>query len=171
MLIEIATFPGIIVHEMAHALFCRILGVRILKVCYFKFGNPAGYVLHDTPDSIFKQFLISTGPLFINTIFGAIIAFPGALGLLKLQISNPIEYFLLWLGISVAMHAFPSTGDAKSFLHSIWFHKAPVFLKLLITPIALLIYIGALGSMFWLDIIYGVGVVLLFPKLLLLILK
>lgn len=48
-LISILTFPGVIVHEIAHQLFCRICGVAVLDVCYFKAGNPAGYVVHEIP--------------------------------------------------------------------------------------------------------------------------
>lgn len=25
-----------------------------------------------------------------------------------------LDYFMIWLGVSIAMHSFPSTGDAKS---------------------------------------------------------
>jgi len=166
MLTSIATFPGIIVHEMAHQMFCRMQGIRVLKVCYFRLGNPAGYVLHDVPDNVFQHFLVSSGPFFVNTILGAVVALPGALRVLKLQMPTPMEYFLLWLGISIAMHAFPSAGDAKSLLRSIWLRPSSIFAKLLGTPIVVVIYIGALGSVFWLDILYGVGVVMLFPKLL-----
>lgn len=40
-LIAALTFPGVIVHEMAHQLFCRLFRVAVLDVCYFRFG-PAG---------------------------------------------------------------------------------------------------------------------------------
>lgn len=35
-LISIATFPGVIVHEAAHQLFCRLTKVAVLDVCYFR---------------------------------------------------------------------------------------------------------------------------------------
>lgn len=171
MLLAIATFPGIIMHEMAHLIFCRIQGIKVFKVCYFRLGNPAGYMLHDTPDSAFQHLLICCGPFFINTICGAVVAFPGALRVMKLHAGTPVEYFLLWLGISIAMHAFPSTGDAKSLLRSLWLRPTSIFAKLLGTPVALVIYIGALGSFFWLDLIYALAVVMAFPKLLTLLLR
>ena len=43
LLIALATFPGVIVHEAAHMLFCRLRGVAIFKVCFFRVGNPAGH--------------------------------------------------------------------------------------------------------------------------------
>lgn len=48
-LISIVTFPGVIVHEMAHQIFCRLCGVAVFDVCYFRFGNPSGYVVHEIP--------------------------------------------------------------------------------------------------------------------------
>ena len=47
VLVSAVTFPGVVVHEAAHMLFCRIRGVAVLDVCFFRFGNPAGYVVHD----------------------------------------------------------------------------------------------------------------------------
>jgi hypothetical protein len=45
ILVSVLTFPGIIFHELGHQLFCKFTGVRVIKVRYFRFGNPAGYVL------------------------------------------------------------------------------------------------------------------------------
>ena len=51
-LISLVTFPGVIVHELAHVVFCRLTKTPILSVCYFRLGNPAGYVIHERPSSI-----------------------------------------------------------------------------------------------------------------------
>src|ERR1039458_3184559 len=69
-IITCLTFPGVVVHEFAHALFCQMTGTRILKVCFFRFGNPAGYVLHERPASTWHHILIGIGPLFVNTLLG-----------------------------------------------------------------------------------------------------
>lgn len=61
-LITILTFPGVIVHELAHQIFCRICRVAVFDVCYFKFGNPAGYVVHEHPKNAYSQILIGIGP-------------------------------------------------------------------------------------------------------------
>lgn len=65
-LISILTFLGVIVHEIAHQLFCRICGVAVLDVCYFKAGNPAGYVVHEIPKKPSTNILIGVGPFFVN---------------------------------------------------------------------------------------------------------
>ena len=165
-LISIITFPGVIVHEIAHQLFCRLAGVSVLDVCYFRFGNPAGYVIHEIPRKPQQSLLIGIGPFFLNTVVGAIIALPAAIPVLKFETGSPLNYVLIWLGVSIAMHSFPSTGDAKSIWDAI---KGPeIFLpaKIVAVPIVGLIYICAFGSMFWLDLIYGGFVVMALPNIL-----
>lgn len=167
IVISILTFPGIIVHELGHLLVCRLLGVQVHKVCYFRFGNPAGYVVHDAPGSAMRHILIGIGPFALNSVVGALIALPGMLPLVQLHSASRFGYILIWLGVSIAMHAFPSTADANGIWRSIWSREAPILAKLLGTPIVIIIYIGALGSVVWLDLIYGVGLPLLLAKLLL----
>lgn len=159
------TFPGVIVHEMAHQLFCRLCRVAVMDVCYFRFGNPAGYVLHEHPRSPYQHLLIGVGPFLLNTVVGAAIAFPAVTPVLKFGAGDPLDLFLVWLGVSIAMHAFPSTGDAASLQQSLRAHPSFLF-RLVLMPIVVLIYLGAIGSMFWLDAIWGVSVAVLLPTLL-----
>src|ERR1700746_614260 len=70
LLISLVTFPGIVVHELAHQLFCRWNRVAILKTCYFQLKNPAGYVVHEIPKHAHTSLLIGLGPFFVNTIMG-----------------------------------------------------------------------------------------------------
>ncbi|MEI8280913.1 MAG: DUF3267 domain-containing protein [Armatimonadota bacterium] len=162
-LITWVTFPGVVVHELAHALFCRLFGVGIYEVKYFQFstgfGQPAGYVIHENADSAWKNLMISIGPFFVNTILGAVIGASAATPVLQFKGGDIIDYILIWLGVSIAMHAFPSTGDAKSIRQSLADPSTSLITKIWATPIVWLIYLGALGSMFWLDAIYGVMVV------------
>jgi len=64
------------------------------------------------------------------------------------------------------MHAFPSTGDAASIWATVRSPETPLATRLLAVPIVGLIGLGAVGSFFWLDLFYGVGVVILLPRLL-----
>ena len=113
LLISLFTFPGVIVHELGHAVFCWLLGIRVAKVCLFRFGNPAGYVLHEQPANALQHVLISYGPFFVNTMLGAAVAAPATVPLICFS-NRHSAYLLIWLGIYIAMHAFPSTGDAAS---------------------------------------------------------
>ncbi len=163
------TFPGVVFHELAHALFCRLFGMEIYKVQYFQFsikwGAPAGYVIHKPSTKAWQNVLVGVGPFFLNTIVGAIVAAPASLSVFQFGKGDAFDYLLIWLGVSIAMHAFPSTGDAAVIWKSL---KAPTtskLTKILGIPIVGIIYIGAYGSMLWLDVLYGVAVAGLLPRL------
>jgi hypothetical protein len=132
------------------------------KVVYFRFGNPAGYVIHDRPTNVWKHILIGIGPLFVNTALGLLI------GILALPVRRDDRIFvpLMWLAVSIAMHSFPSTGDARSIWGALWHQRAPISARLLATPLVGLIFLGAIASVFWLDLIYGVGIAVGIPNLL-----
>ncbi len=164
-LVSIATFPGVIVHELAHQIFCRFNRVAVLEVCYFQFKQPSGYVVHEIPSKSSHYIWIGIGPFLINTILGAIISLSAAIPVLKFSSGSILDYFLIWLGVSVAMHSFPSTGDAQNIWQAIKSKETPIMLKIIGRPIVGLIYLGAIGSVFWLDLLYGIGVAMLIPNL------
>ncbi|NIM04841.1 MAG: DUF3267 domain-containing protein [Armatimonadetes bacterium] len=165
-LIALVTFPGVIVHEIAHQLFCRLCGVAVLDVCYFRFESPAGYVEHEPPRRISQHVLIGIGPFIVNSLLGAFIALPSAVAVLQFEAGTVLDYILVWLGVSIAMHAFPSVADAKSIWQAIWSEGTPTLTRLMVTPVVGLIYLGALGSFLWLDLAYGVVLAVGFPYLL-----
>jgi hypothetical protein len=165
-IVSIVTFPGVIVHEMAHQFACRLSRVAVLDVCYFRFGNPVGYVIHEKPISVYQNLIIGIGPFIFNTVLGALIAAPGAIPVLEFESAQPIDYFLIWLGVSIAMHSFPSTGDANSIWHSLWSEKSSLLAKIIGSPLVVIIYLGAFGSIIWLDLFYGLAVAMLIPNML-----
>jgi hypothetical protein len=166
-LIALATFPGVIVHEVAHMWFCKLRGVAVLDVCFFRFGNPAGYVAHEEITNFNTALLVSVGPFIVNSLLCMFICFPAFLPVRIFGVSDFPSYFLLWLGISIGMHAFPSTGDG----HALYQHarKAAAsgsILAILSFPLVGLIYLANIGCIFWLDYLYGVAIGLGLPALL-----
>jgi hypothetical protein len=164
-LISLVTFPGVIVHELAHQLFCRWFKVPVFKVVYFQTENPVGYVVHEIPSSKWQSIMISIGPFIVNTVVGGLVAFPAALPVFKFNTGGPLDYLLIYLGVSIAMHAFPSTGDADAIWQHIKDKGTSIWVKILGYPIVGLIYLGALGSFIWLDLIYGIGIAVGLPNL------
>jgi hypothetical protein len=164
-LISLVTFPGVIVHELAHQLFCRLFKVPVFQVVYYQFGNPCGYVLHEKVSNKWQGMMISVGPFIVNTIIAALIALPASLPVFKFDTGGLIDYLLIYLSISIAMHAFPSTGDANSIWHALKETDTPIWAKIVGCPIVGLIYIGSVGSMIWLDLIYGIGIAVGLPNL------
>jgi len=111
-LYNLLTAPGVVMHELSHAFFCLTAGVKIHRVKLFQFGKIAGYVEHEEPTKFYQGFLISLGPLILNSLF-ALLAFS--------QWRAPDRHWQpwvwLWLGIGVALHAIPSNEDANCMLH------------------------------------------------------
>jgi hypothetical protein len=160
------TFPGVVVHEIAHQLFCYFYKIPVYHVCYFRFGNPSGYVIHGPAQKPWHNVVVAIGPFFVNTIVGSLIAAPAVLPIWKFQSGDPLDFILAWLGVSIAMHSFPSTGDAKSILATVKAPGVPFHTKVWAYPVVGLIYLGAVGSFFWLDFFYGVAVAAALPALL-----
>lgn len=170
LIISYLTFPGIIVHEFAHQVFCRLLRIPVYEVVYFRFGNPCGYVTHESSNDPLKVFLTSTGPFLINTLMGLAILTPVSIPILRFrEYDSPLHLLLAWVGFSILMHAFPSTGDAKVMVERILKNENVGFpAKLLSAPVIGLIYLGAIGSVVWLDFFYACAVAMLIPNLLVL---
>lgn len=167
-IISILTFPGVMVHESAHLLFCKWRGVPVLEVCFFRFGNPAGYVVHCKTNDFTTSFLVSVGPFIINSALCVLICFPAYAPIKVFGLSHPLSYVLLWFGVSIGMHAFPSIQDASNLWEEAKIavrHKNP--LAIISFPLVVLIYIANIGSVFWLDFIYGMALGLGLPALLL----
>src|SRR5215831_7036948 len=114
-LINILTFPGVIVHELARRSFCRLARVAILDARYFGAGDPGGYVDYEPPRKRWQAVAIEIGPFFVNTLLGVLIATPGVIPLLLFGIESGslLDYVLVWLGLSIAIHTFPTVEDAK----------------------------------------------------------
>lgn len=153
-LISTIAFPGVIAHEFGHMIFCRIFNVRIRKVCYFRFGNPAGYVIHDAPDNFSQAFFIDIGPFIISNIL-AILAFVFAI-----SPSDNMEnegFIFAWLGISFAIHSFPSNADAKALWSATKRHSRKNILLMLVgLPFVLLIYVVNSLRFIQFDLIWAV---------------
>jgi Putative zincin peptidase len=111
-LISVLTFPGAMLHEFAHKIFCDIQHVPTSKVVYFQFGNPAGYVLHEKPTTFQQTFWISVGPLLINSIAAIVVAIIAS----AFPLPDGIALCLSWLAISFGAHSFPTNSDVQSIL-------------------------------------------------------
>ncbi|MGE5610481.1 MAG: DUF3267 domain-containing protein [Bacillota bacterium] len=165
-LISLLTFPGVIVHEAAHFLFCRLLGVAVFDVCYFRVGNPAGYVIHEPTASFNKTFLISVGPFIVNSLLCILLCFPAFVPVRVFESKDAFSYLLIYLGVTIGMHAFPSTHDAQNLWRgAIAAAKGLNPLAVLSFPLVILIYIANALSFFWFDVFYGLGLGLGLPEI------
>jgi hypothetical protein len=162
--ISIVTFPGVIVHEAAHLLFCRLNKLAVFDVCYFRFGNPAGYVIHESTTDFKKAFLVSMGPFFVNSILCVIFCSAAFLPAWELEVQDPLAYFFYWLGISIGMHAFPSTQDMKG-IWQLMPGEAKRFniLAIVSYPLVAIVFVLNLLRVVWADLGYGLAIGILLP--------
>jgi len=158
------TFPGVIVHETGHLFFCRLFRLAVYDVCFFRFGNPAGYVIHERTDNFTASFFVSMGPFFVNTLLCMVFCTAAFLPVWALKVQDPLAYFFYWLGLSIGMHAFPSKED----LSNIW-ELAPErakhgnLLAVLSLPLIGILFVLNYARIIWADLGYGIAVGILGP--------
>lgn len=167
-LISLVTFPGVIVHEIAHRFFCDLAKVPVYEVKYFRLGNPAGYVIHSRTNDLRQNFLISIGPLIVNTILCALIAFPAVfpLFILNAEEYSGIFIVLLWIAFSIGMHAFPSNEDIQNYITAVKEAKNKSFLYAISWVFGLIVRIANLLRFFWFDAIYAFAISMILPLML-----
>jgi len=140
--------PGVVAHELAHLFFCICARVKVHKVKLFQFGETAGYVIHDEPRRFDQAFLISFGPLLINSS-ASLFLFSQLRGPYQLK-----QLVFLWFGIVIGLHAIPSIGDAKTLFQiansRVW--RNP--LVLISYPFILILYILNILKRLHIDIVY-----------------
>ncbi len=163
-LIAALTFPGVIVHEAGHLFFCKLFRLHVYDVCFFRFGNPAGYVLHEKTDNFKALFFVSMGPFFANTLLCIVFCTAAFLPIWELKVDDLLAYFYYWLGLSIGMHAFPSTAD----LSNLW-ELAPELarkwnpLAIVSLPLVAILYVLNFARVIWADLWYGIAVGILGP--------
>lgn len=169
-LIALITFPGVIVHEIAHRFFCDLMKVPVYDVCYIRVGNPAGYVVHGPVEKLSSAFLISVGPFIVNTLLCSLIAVSSVVPTYVLgdSVTNSgWHMFLMYIAISIGMHAFPSKEDLNNFHEQV--KRAKGFSPLLIFShiVGAIFFVARLLSFVWFDLIYAFLVATILPLLIL----
>ncbi len=162
--VSLATFPGVIVHEAGHFFFCRLFKLAIFDVCFFQVADPSGYVVHEKTEKFAPTFFVSMGPFFANTVLCILFCSTAFLPVWELEVSDPVAYFFYWLGLSIGMHAFPSTTD----LEILWQitpteAKQGNLLAIASYPIVAVLYVLNFARVIWADLGYGIAVGILAP--------
>jgi Putative zincin peptidase len=169
LIVSLLAFPGVVLHEYAHAWACRRLGIRVLKVCYLRLGNPLGYVLHEQPAYAVQHILVAVAPFFVSTVAALAVSL-----LASIFVTSPAAPELqdltalvgAWLSFSFALHAFPSSGDGDALWQDVTSPDVSFFAKLLLAPVAGLIRLGQADAAIWLHALFAMAVVALPPVML-----
>ena len=167
-MIALLTFPGVIVHEVAHRFFADLSETPVYEVCYFRIGgDPAGYVIHGPAKQLGDTFSICVGPLFLNTALCALITF-SAVPVFTVHPASVHWVFLLllWLGLSIGMHAFPSNQDMQNYVQAVQIETEGGALLWLARAFAAIFRLANALRVIWFDLLYALGVGMLLPWLL-----
>lgn len=122
-LVSLTSFPGVIVHELAHAITALCLRGSITQFTLFRLGNPSGYIRYaihpDASHQNLRYFLIGAAPLVVNTILAYYLISPlfnlaSVVSLLTSPLAAPLESLKVWLGMSLLLHAVPSVQDLST---------------------------------------------------------
>ncbi len=122
-LMDILTFPGVILHEMAHKFFCDHFNIKVSQVKYFSFGGISGsgisgIVHHEHVSNENHNAIIALSPLLINSLAALIISMPYISILLHgadfVEELSFIDYFLIWVAFSCGFASLPSSTDLNS---------------------------------------------------------
>ncbi len=109
------TFPGIILHEIAHKFFCDRYQIPVYDVKFFAVSRNAGHVVHAVVDDSRKNAIIGLAPLFINSVVCLLLLTPELLPLATgTSFANTYtlsDIFLIWVGFSCGLNALPSQAD------------------------------------------------------------
>jgi len=161
--IALITFPGVILHEYGHKKFCDWTKTVVYRVKYFQFfSQTAGYVVHAEPVGLKSSFLITIGPLIINTIICLFLPFIG----LIIGMDSWFGLLLVWIGLSAGMNAFPSDTDADNFLQKVkGASEKNTFIFYTANGFSILVQLANVLKFVWFDLWYAIVIALVLPNL------
>ena len=114
-LISLLTFPGLILRQAIHAMCCRVLGVRVLDIRFFRKNTPSAYVLHELPKDFRTSLMLVLGPLVMHSLLCLVVCLPALVPFRYYEDGfGSQEVFQVWLGLSIGIHAFPTWRDADN---------------------------------------------------------
>jgi hypothetical protein len=158
--LTLATFPGVIAHEAAHLIACRLTGTRVFEYRLFQLADPPGYVVHARAASASAGAWIALFPILLNTALAAGAGFSPGVALLTGAGWTGGQAALAWLGFSAGLHAFPSKADASGLWAAAGAARWGWFKRLLVAPLIGLVHVLNWGARLWLDLAYAVLVCL-----------
>ncbi len=106
-------FPGVWVHELAHALACILGNVKVHRI---HVESHSGMVVHDKTNAR-NAWMIALAPLLLGTIL-SILCVSAAKNAWETNV--PLSLFMGWLGVSIGFHSIPSMEDALNIPEAIF---------------------------------------------------
>lgn len=127
--------PGIIAHELSHALLCVLSGVKIFRMKLLRFSDPPGFVEHAEPEEFLSHVLIACGPFIGNSLLALVLA-----GRVTWGAWNVSTLVYGWLAFVIGLHAIPSDGDLDVLLSTWWSRVKHEWLLIAFLPLFPILY-------------------------------
>lgn len=151
--IALLTFPGVILHEMAHKFFCDIYHIPVYHVSYFTASSRAGHVIHENVADARQRAIISLAPLLVNSVVALLFLSPWlvplSLGTHFLSTYTRLDLFLFWVGLSCGFNALPSKIDLMHVEKDV-----SVLISLSRGVAKILNFLEPAGGLLWLGVLY-----------------
>ena len=144
--ISLLTFPGVILHEIAHRLACDLQDVPVYAIDYFSAGSKvAGHVIHQQTNLFRKALLIGIAPFIINSLVCMLLTIPYGFAshfdthfmLNERSWLLWVQQIIAWVGFSAGFHAIPSDQDVKGLVDKTQSDIAKIFTTFIMVACAL----------------------------------
>lgn len=174
LVVTAVTFPGVILRHIISQLLCSYFRIPVFKICYFNPLTPRGTVQFETPSSPWTTLSLVFGPLCFTTLLGFLTGAPAVLDLLAggpYPVVALIDLFLIWLGVSFAVHSFPTIEHAKVLENTLLTSRHALPIRVMGQMAVSFSYIAAVSAFLWIDVIYALAVVVGIPILAFLVIQ
>jgi hypothetical protein len=163
--IALGTAPGVVTHEAAQLFFCRLQRIAVFEVRYFQFGKDKGHIVHE-PCDFASSLVLVAGPMAVSAILCLLFCMPAQAAHI-LGKTDGSWLLLTWLGLSIAVQAFPSYQEAAALWRQAKQAARAIHpIAVISLPFVLFIYIVMWCQVFYVDYILGLLFALLVPEFL-----
>ena len=118
---NIVLFPGVVFHELSHAIMSILMGSRITGGRFW--GEKDAAIIHEQVLGI-RGYLISSAPFLFGTLATILFLFLAKTATRGLTFYSPWQsifqvFGFYYLALAIAVHCFPSSRDANNAMHNL----------------------------------------------------
>ncbi len=154
------TFPGALIRGMWEQIVCRICKIPVEDNRYLRKDEMISHTEHELASTAQSSFALCFVPAFMNfigalllflapTMFTLYLRFDDAV----LTIVNALAY---WFAFSLMVNSYPLIEDAYNMIEKVY-KKGNIIQKILYTPAALFLFIGAFVERYCISFVLGIA--------------
>lgn len=165
-IVKLLTAPGALLKGFLEHLFCRIFGVPVEYNQYLQANELSGHVEHFLAAKK-GSFGICYFPHLIMLVLGLAISFPAGIEFFYFGRFTWTSLLLFYIGLSLLTNLFPLMEDALNMWDKLYGPESDSkkAVKILLAPLAAILYAGAWVEQYGLTILTGVLAIAVLPYL------